>query len=88
MMSGNFREYNWRDILRLVMQDAGLKTHVQDNWRHGVTVTEVYLVGDDYYQARYRLSVDGETNGLRDGNVRILKVFPKQINVTIFEAKA
>lgn len=61
---------------------------VKDDWRHGVTVTEVYLVGDDYYQARYRLSIDGETNGLRDGNVRILKVFPKQINVTIFEAKA
>lgn len=60
---------------------------VLDNWRHGVTVTEVYLVGDDYYQARYRVSADGETNGLRDGNARILQVFPKQINVTVFEAK-
>ena len=61
--------------------------HVLDDWRHGVTVTEVYLVGDDYYQARYRVSIDGETNGLRDGNVRILQVFPRQINVTVFEAK-
>lgn len=26
MMSGSFREYNWRDILRLIMADAGLKT--------------------------------------------------------------
>lgn len=34
MMSGNFREYNWRDILRLVMEDAGLKTE-QDRTSRG-----------------------------------------------------
>ena len=64
-----------------------VERQVQDNWRHGVTIIEVYLVGDDYYQACYRVSTDGETNGLRDGDVRILQVFPRQINVTVFEAK-
>jgi hypothetical protein len=33
MMSGNFREYNWRDILRLVMQDAGLQTEDEQRKR-------------------------------------------------------
>ena len=26
MMSGKFREYNWRDITRLIFADAGLTT--------------------------------------------------------------
>ena len=40
MMGGTFREYNWRDILRLVMADAGLKTD-QDQRTRG----ETWIVG-------------------------------------------
>jgi len=29
MMAGKFREYNWRDIQRLIFEDAGLKTEVE-----------------------------------------------------------
>ena len=29
MMTGKFREYNWRDIKRLILQDAGLPTDEQ-----------------------------------------------------------
>ena len=40
MMKGNFREYNWRDILRLIHADAGLSTEEQQR-----TLGEVWYVG-------------------------------------------
>jgi hypothetical protein len=32
-MSGNFREYNWSDILKLIMKDAGLEDEVDQRTR-------------------------------------------------------
>lgn len=43
MMSGSFREYNWRDILRLVMQDAGLKTEEAQRTRG-----ETWIIGGNF----------------------------------------
>ena len=40
MMSGSFREYNWRDILSLVMKDAGLATEEEQRTRG-----ETWIVG-------------------------------------------
>jgi hypothetical protein len=60
-----------------------------DSWRHGVHVTEVYRRDEDgtFWQAKYRLSTDGETNELREGDAKIVQVFPREINVTIYESK-
>jgi hypothetical protein len=60
-----------------------------DSWRHGVRVTEVYRRDEDgtFWQAKYRLSTDGETNELRDGDAQIVQVFPREINVTVYESK-
>lgn len=40
MMSGKFREYNWRDIQRLIFADAGLTTE-EEQRTHG----EFWCVG-------------------------------------------
>jgi hypothetical protein len=39
MMSGSFREYNWKDILRLVMKDAGLDSEADQRSRGQAWVT-------------------------------------------------
>jgi hypothetical protein len=38
MMSGKFREYNWLDIMRLLMEDAGLKTDAEQRTRGDVRI--------------------------------------------------
>jgi hypothetical protein len=40
MMTGKFKEYNWRDILRLVMADAGLKSEEDQR-----TLGETWIIG-------------------------------------------
>lgn len=62
---------------------------VDDSWRHGVRVTAVYRRDKDgtFWQASYRLSADGETNELAEGLAKIVQVFPRQVNVTIYESK-
>ncbi len=57
---------------------------VDDGWRHGVYVTEVYLREWDrsYWMATYRLSTDGETNELREGLADIQQVSPREITTT------
>jgi hypothetical protein len=62
---------------------------VDDSWRHGVRVTAVYRRDEDgtFWQASYRLSTDGETNELSEGLAKIVQVFPREINVTIYESR-
>lgn len=63
---------------------------VEDSWRHGVRVTEVYKRESDntFWQVHYRRSTDGEYNGLspNDGDApEVKQVFPKQVLVTVYE---
>jgi len=53
-------------------------------WRHGSYVTDVFhrKADDTYWMAAYRLSTDGETNELRDGEAEISRVKPVQKTVT------
>lgn len=54
---------------------------VDDSWRHGVYVTEVYKRESDltYWKATYSQSTSGETNGLREGCAVITRVFPREV---------
>ena len=60
---------------------------VEDSWRHGTRVTEVYFRERDntYWQAKYRLSTDGECNELREGYAKICQVVPRERTVTVYE---
>ncbi len=57
---------------------------VEDGWRHGVYVTEVFLRKEDvsYWMASYRLSTDGETNELKEGLADIQQVSPRETTTT------
>lgn len=54
------------------------------SWRHGSYVSAVYkrLSDETYWMAQYRLSTDGETNELREGDADIYQVEPYE-KVTI-----
>ena len=62
------------DDLRLINETRG-------PWRHGSYITAVYLRKADgtYWKARYALSSDGETNGLREGDASISQCWPHEV---------
>lgn len=69
--------------------DLGDPVFVNDNasWRHGSYRTEVYHRKSDgtYWQAKYRVSTDGETNELREGLATIVRVYPHQVMSTVYK---
>jgi len=62
---------------------------VDDSWRHGVYVTEVYKREEDmtYWRAKYAQSTSGETNGLREGRATITRVFPREVITVAYTEK-
>ena len=60
-----------------------------DSWRHGSYVTQVFRRDEDqtYWQAKYRLSTDGETNELREGIATIVEVEPYEVKTTAYRVK-
>jgi hypothetical protein len=60
--------------------------HSDASWRHGTEETVVFYRESDntYWEAFYRLSTDGETNELREGEASIIQVKPKQIMTTVY----
>ena len=60
------------------------------SWRHGAYVTEVFhrIEDDTYWQADYTASTDGETNGLRQGDVTIKRVWPYREEVIAYTPTA
>jgi hypothetical protein len=72
-----------------IFYEVGLKSvcrEVDDSWRHGVYVTEVYKRESDgtYWEASYQLSGDGETNELREGCADIVQVIPQEKTVITY----
>lgn len=59
-----------------------------DGWRHGCDIYEVFqrLEDDTYWAVNYRLSTDGETNELRQGECDITQVRPVATTVIKYEA--
>jgi hypothetical protein len=57
---------------------------IDDNWRHGITVIEVYERKDDntFWQVVYRKDASGDYNGLREGTAAIFEVRPETYTAT------
>ena len=55
-------------------------------WRHGCYRTEVYYRYTDgtHWRATYRVSTDGETNELREGLARMVRVYPHEVMTTVY----
>ena len=62
--------------------------HSDASWRHGTRETVVYKRESDetFWQAKFRLSTDGEVNGLRDEDEScdIVQVYPHWKTVTVY----
>ena len=56
------------------------------SWRHGTRETQVFHRSSDntYWQAKFRLSADGETNELREGYATITQVEPFEKTITAY----
>jgi hypothetical protein len=70
-----------------LLDEDGLKSvhrEADDSWRHGCYISEVFHRNSDntYWMVNYRLSHDGETNGLRDGDYSLDQVEPFEKTVT------
>jgi prophage tail gpP-like protein len=72
----------------LFEQDGFSRVHRKDDasWRHGVERTDVYRRDSDgtFWMANFRVSTDGETHGLRDGEAEIVRCYPKQVTKTTY----
>jgi len=62
---------------------------LDDSWRHGCYVTEVFKINDKFYEVDYRKSEDGEYNGLHEGEFEVIEVEPVTETrvVTTYKAK-
>ena len=56
--------------------DAPVAREVDNSWRHGCHICEVYHRTSDntYWAVNYRVSTDAETHGLRDNEAYISRV--------------
>lgn len=58
-----------------------------DRWRWGTVEEWIYQSEDTpprYWSATFRISTDGETNGLRDGEAVIAEVVPTEVIKTVW----
>lgn len=64
-----------------------VKRDVDDSWRHGVRVSQVFRRESDgtYWRAKYRLSTDGECDELREGIAKITQVKPVAVSTINYE---
>lgn len=69
------------------------KEDLDDSWRHGNYVTQVWMRVEDgsFWQVTFRVSGDGETNEMRDLEKyevakEALQVVPKKVLTTVYEA--
>lgn len=72
-----------------LLNEEGLESvwrEVDDSWRHGSYVAEVFKrhSDDTFWMASYRLSTDGETNELREGLADISQVVPQEKTVITY----
>jgi hypothetical protein len=58
---------------------------IDDSWRHGCYVYEVYHREEDdtYWGVSYERSGDGEWNGLREGTADVRQVWPVTETITV-----
>jgi hypothetical protein len=57
------------------------------SWRHGSRETTVFHRESDgtFWEAHYRVSTDGETHELREGEATIRRVYPHEVTVTVYK---
>lgn len=79
MTEEEFKELWWNDELEEVDET------IDDSWRHGNHYWTVFKYGDEYWEAAYSVSGDGEEHGIRDDNFSIRRVYPVTKTVTITE---
>lgn len=80
---------NRKEFRDLWMDDRleEVDSHADPSWRHGCYMTDVFLHTETgkYYRASYQRSIDGEYNGIREGNAWVVEVTPVTKTVTVTE---
>lgn len=76
----------------IMNDELGLESvlrELDDSWRHGCYVYEVFKrkSDDTFWAVNYQESGDGEYNGIREGDAQIEQVWPHEKVVTTIEYK-
>ncbi len=78
--------------LELLEEDGceSVDRELDDSWRHGNCVAEVFhrKADDTYWVACYNVSGDGEQHGLRDDEASISRVYPHTVTVVKTEFRS
>lgn len=53
-----------------------MEKNLDDSWRHGNYVDEVFKYEDKFYSCSYQVSGDGEEHGIRDDEFTLREVTP------------
>lgn len=70
MTNEEFKELWYSDALESVEKD------LDDSWRHGNRVSEVFKHDGKFYRCNYQVSGDGEYHGIRENDFNLAEVFP------------
>lgn len=77
MTNEEFKELWYNDELESMEKD------IDDSWRHGNYVYEVFKHGDKYYACNYQVSGDGEYHGIREDDFTLTEVKPITETITV-----
>ena len=66
---------------------TSVQRSVDDDWRHGSSISEVFRRESDvsYWRVSFRVSTDGEYHGIREDDYDISQVFPVQVTTTQYK---
>ncbi len=64
-----------------------VERELDDSWRHGNYVYEIFKYQDKYYACSYQVSGDGETHGIRDNDFTLKEVFPYTETIIVTKYK-
>lgn len=77
MTNDEFKELWFDDQLESMERD------IDDSWRHGNYVSEVFKHLNCFYRCNYQVSGDGEYHAIREGDFDIIQVYPYVETITV-----
>ena len=81
MTNEEFKEL-WMDD-----QVESIEQELDNSWRHGNYVYEIFQYQDKFYAVNYQESGDGEWHGIRENDFTLKEVFPYTETITVTKYK-
>lgn len=77
-----------RELWKLCHEDDDLEPvfqEIDDDWRHGSTVNQVFQIGEEFWSIWFRRTPDSDYHGWREGDADDpVQVWPKEVKTIIY----